>query len=170
MIFLLLIKRLVDVGGGVGSFLNTLLARYPHLQGMLFERAVVIEQVKRAGDAAFELVSGDFFQASDIPPADAYVIKEVLHNWPDQECVTILTNCRRRLRDASGRILVCEMVVPPENNAGAFAKGLDLFMGLEQQGKERTLDEYGTLFAQSGLRLLRAYPTHSPQTILEAAL
>jgi O-methyltransferase domain len=159
------VKKLVDVGGGHGSLLQTILAHYPTVQSVLFDRPSVIEQVRASGSAHYELVAGDFFEG--VPQgADVYLLKKVLHNWKDQQCVQILTNCRRAMH-SSAVVLVCEQVVPDDPNQGAFAKGLDLLMGLEQQGEERTREEFRALYEASGFRLERVIPTASPHSILE---
>src|SRR5579883_1727959 len=146
------VKKVIDLGGGRGSLLAAIRARFPELQCTLFERS-------------FDLVVGDFF--AGVPGgADAYLLKEVLHNWSDEQCITVLKHCRRAMHP-DAVILVCEQVISPANNEGDFAKGLDLLMGLEQQGCERTEEEFRALYEAAGLRLARAIPTPSPHWILE---
>lgn len=165
------VQRLVDVGGGYGGLLEKILAHYPHVQGVLFEHPSLIEQVEhgyatQAKRVPFELVGGDFFVA--VPAgADAYVLSQVLHNWSDERCLTILQQCRQAMHP-SGVVLVCEQIVPPETDQGAFTKGLDLLMALQQQGRERSRAEFQRLFEAAGLSLTRIIPTGSPQWILEA--
>lgn len=164
------IKNVVDLGGGKGSLLRAIHAHHPHIQGTLVERPYVIEHLDEQtrgilADSAIELVKGDFFEhvASG---ADAYILKEVLHNWNDEQCITILKHCCQALRPGAV-ILVCEQVVTPANNEGDFTKALDLLMGLEQQGCERTQEEYRTLFEAAGLHLTQALPTPSPHWVFE---
>ena len=64
-------------------------------------------------------------------------------------------------------VLVCEQVVLPANNEGIFAKGLDLLMGLEQKGRERTQEEFRTLYEAAGLLTRSVIPTRSPHWIFE---
>ena len=169
-------KKVVDIGGGRGSLMSAICTHHPSVQGVLFERPSVIERLQEAGglsvvtgavDLPIELVAGDFFD--QIPQGiDAYVLKEVLHNWSDRRCVEILTNCRRSMH-AGSVVLVCEQLVP-SNNEGAFAKGLDLMMGLEQQGGERTQEEFQTLYEAAGFRLTRVLQTPSPHCIFEGVI
>ncbi|HLG61988.1 MAG TPA: methyltransferase [Ktedonosporobacter sp.] len=168
------VKKVIDLGGGRGSLLAAIRARFPELQCTLFERSFVIENLHQAGgisrldgslDRSIDLVVGDFF--AGVPGgADAYLLKEVLHNWSDEQCITVLKHCRRAMHP-DAVILVCEQVISPANNEGDFAKGLDLLMGLEQQGCERTEEEFRALYEAAGLRLARAIPTPSPHWILE---
>jgi hypothetical protein len=167
------IKRLVDVGGGRGSLLIAICQHYPDLQGVLFERPSVLAGIKAVGiqgssNHSIELVAGDFF--THVPEgADAYLLKEVLHNWDDVHCIEILKLCSRAMRPGAV-VLVCEQVVSPDNNQGVFSKGLDLLMGLEQQGGERTLEEFKSLYEAAGLRLVRSLQTRSPHWILEGVI
>lgn len=164
------VRRLVDVGGGNGSLLSVIHSHYPTIRGVLFDRPTVIARVRENGpdNLPFELSAGDFFEEV-LSGADMYVLKEVLHNWSDEQCRVILQNCRR-VMDSSAVLLVCEQVVLPENNQGAFAKGLDLLMGLEQQGGERTQEEFRALFESAGFRLTKVIPTRSPQWIFEGVV
>ncbi len=167
------IKRVVDVGGGRGSLLTSIIAHHPTIEGILFDRPAVIEGIKTTHSGpmthdeidSIELVAGDFF--IEIPKgADAYILKEVLHNWSDEHSREILMTCRQAMRPDSV-LLVCEQVVSPLNNEGSFAKGLDLWMGLEQEGGERTGDEFRLLYESAGFRLTQTLPTHSPHWIFE---
>ncbi len=162
------VGKVIDVGGGNGSLLRVLLQRHPTLQVVLFERpAVIVYLMEQDGDSApFDLYAGDFFM--EVPDgADIYILKEVLHNWSDEQCRLILRNCRRAMH-ASSRLLICEQVILPGDNQGSFAKGLDLLMGLEQQGRERTQEEFCALLASADLNMRQVIHTHSPQRIFEA--
>lgn len=156
----------IDVGGGNGTLLLKILEQYPSLHGVLFERPKVIEQAKSRGvDATLELVVGDFTR--EIPPAgDAYIFKEVFHNLDDGLCLSILTRCKQTM-PPHAVILVCEQVI---NNStlGALTKGLDILMGLEQRGHERTEEEFRSLFQSAGFEV-KIIPTYPPQWIFEAS-
>jgi hypothetical protein len=164
------IHRLVDVGGGQGSLLAAILSHYPTINGALFDLPATIERVRASGanKQNCELVAGSFLES--VPQgADAYILKLVLHNWADEQCRTILQNCRQAMQP-SGVVLVCEWLVPPENNQGAITKGLDILIGLLLGGCERTVEDFRALFASAGLHLTRVIPTPSPCTILEAVI
>ena len=159
------IKRLVDIGGGSGTLLAAILVKYSHIQGVLFELPTVIEHVAKIGENRFDLVSGDFLR--EVPPADAFILKQVLHNWSSEQCIKILSQCVASASSQGARVLVCEYMITENKYNNTLACGLDLLMGLEQNGKERTREEYQELFEKSGLRLARVLPTRSPLFILE---
>ncbi|HKO93661.1 MAG TPA: methyltransferase, partial [Polyangiaceae bacterium] len=108
------VRQLVDVGGGQGTLLSLILQRFPGLKGTLFDRPEVIRSagdVLKAGGHAgdIETVAGDFFEA--VPTgADAYILKSILHDWDDDHCVRLLSNCRRAMAPA-GRVLIVDSVL-----------------------------------------------------------
>jgi hypothetical protein len=157
-----------DLGGGRGAFLSALVAAYPGLRGLLVERPEVIAQVTVSAtdgrlDERITPVSGDFFVA--VPPADVYVLRKVLHDWSDEECVRILATCRETMRP-EGRVLVVEQIVPPWEEWSSIKFG-DLEMLVLTHGRERTEAEFRALFARAGLRLERVIRTASELSILE---
>jgi hypothetical protein len=111
----------------------------------------------------FTVESGSFFDA--VPPADAYLLKSILHDWPDDRCVQILRNCERSLTPG-GVVLVVETVLgrPGHEFHAAFS---DLNMLVLPGGRERTEQQYATLFDDAGLRLSRTLDTTSHYSIFE---
>jgi len=106
----------------------------------------------------------DFFK--EIPKgSDIYLFSNILHDWPDEKCETILTNCRKVLKSI-GEILVIESIVP-EGNIFSISKLLDLEVLLMGGGKERTENEYRDLLEQSGFRVSRIIPTRENVSIIE---
>ena len=102
------IKSIIDVGGGHGLLLATILQRHPHLTGTLYEMPLVVEGAK-AGPLGpvmdrCTLVAGDMF-ASVPAGADCYIMKHIIHDWPDETAVGLLKNlpagCQRRREMAS---------------------------------------------------------------------
>ncbi len=165
------INLIVDIGGGNGSQLITFLQAHPTMRGILFDLPHVIERAKATIAAAgltdrCELVAGSFFES--VPAgADAYFMRHIIHDWEDEKSLTILRNCHRAM-PAHGRLLVVESVIPPGNEPFA-GKFLDLVMLLIPGGKERTEEEYRTLFAQVGFELSKIVPTGSEVSVIEAA-
>jgi hypothetical protein len=164
------LKTVVDVGGGLGTMLVTLLRHNPHLSGVLFDAPSVVEDAKATISAAgvegrCERVGGDFF-ASVPPGGDAYVLSHIVHDWGVEACHTILRNCREAM-NPGGRILLVEMVLPTgaEPHPG---KVLDVIMLAIAGGRERTAEEYAQLLAPAGLRVERVVPTASPVSVVEA--
>lgn len=164
------LETIVDLGGGQGTFLRTLLTAHLGIRrGILFDRPSVIATAQstfaQAGLAGrYELQAGDFFEAVPVG-ADAYFLKQIIKDWDDAACVQILRACRHAMKP-HGRILVAEVVLRPGRET-ALQKLIDLQLLLLASGKERTEAQYRALFAQAGLRLARVIPTHSPYSLLE---
>ena len=161
---------LVDVAGGHGRLLTSILAANKALRGVLFDVPHVVagarEKVERAGlSSRCELTTGDFFIS--VPPgADAYIMKHIIHDWDDDHATRILQNIRAAMR-TDAKVLLVEAVIA-EGNEKDFGKLLDIEMLVSPGGKERTAAEYERLFLRAGLRLSRIVPTKSPFSVIEA--
>jgi hypothetical protein len=162
-------RKLVDVGGGNGSVLSAVLRKYPNLQGVLYDRPDVIErarvQLRAAGlEQRCAVAGGSFF---DSVPAggDAYFMRHIIHDWYDEQCLTILRHIRKVI-PKDGKLLIVESVIPP-GNAPSFAKFLDLNMLVIPGGMERTEAQYHQLFAGAGFRLARIVPTRLEPSVIE---
>ena len=161
---------LADIGGGNGSQLTTVLQRHPSMKGILFDLPHVIDRARERIESAglanrCQLVAGSFFDS--VPTgADAYVLRHIIHDWEEEKALTILRNCHRAL-SPQGKLLVIESVIPPGNEPFG-GKFLDLVMLLIPGGKERTLEEYRTLFGNGGFELTRVVPTGAEVSIIEA--
>ncbi len=164
------VKTLVDIAGGHGYLLAQILKAHPQLNGVLFDVPSVIagapallEQEGVSGRV--ETVAGDFFK--QVPAnADAYLMKHIIHDWDDEQSLTILRNIRKGI-NADGKVLLIETVVP-FGNEPHYSKLLDLEMLVSPGGVERTAEEYRELFAAAGFRLTRIISTPSPYSIIEA--
>ncbi|WP_078868842.1 methyltransferase [Streptomyces sp. NRRL B-1347] len=158
----------VDVGGGQGGFLAAVLQAGPGLNGVLYDRAHVLAGHRLADEAAlagrWSTAEGDFF--TDVPKGDVLVLKRILHDWQDEQCVGLLRACRRALAPG-GRILVVDAVVAPDNRPHQ-AKDLDLLMMASLVGRERTHEDFRALLAAAGLRLTRVVPTPTVLSVVEA--
>jgi hypothetical protein len=157
------LRTLVDVGGGFGHLVIAVLGRYVELRGVVFDLPEVIEAAPvqvpvRSGDIARRLtyVSGDMFEG--VPPADAYVLKLILHNWDDASCAAILRNACARLAPG-GRVIVIDVVMPPLGDVSDVpSKLLDINMMLLLPGKERTRVEWEALYRGAGLAITAMIP------------
>jgi hypothetical protein len=161
---------LVDIGGGHGSLLATILKANPKLKGVLFDQPSVIARAQKDQHVTANgmaercrLESGSFFEA--VPTGgDAYIMKYILHDWNDEQCVKILKNCRAAMNE-KGRVLVVDTVIPPGNDPG-WGKLLDIQM-LVIGGRERTKKEFAAMFARARLKMTRVVPTQCPLSIVE---
>jgi hypothetical protein len=162
-------KKLVDVGGGHGGLITSILKLNPELKGVLFDAPQVIDGARARIEAAgladrCETVAGDFFKA--VPAGgDAYIMKWIIHDWDDERAITILKNVRNQM-PANGRIILVDSVVP-ETDEPHFSKFIDLNMLVMTGGKERTAKEFEELYAAAGFKLLRVIPTELPTSIIE---
>jgi hypothetical protein len=162
-------RVLADVGGGNGSNLIAVLQANPQLRGMLFDLPHVVERARLHVEAAgltdrCTLHGGSFFEA--VPAgADAYLMRHIIHDWDDELSRTILWNIRKVI-PADGKLLIVEAVIPPGNDPFPM-KFLDLTMLTIPGGKERTREEYETLFRESGFALSRIVPTATDMSVIE---
>ena len=146
------IRSLCDVAGGYGHFACGIAKAYPHLAISIFDLPEVVGETDRLLAPKLGLadscryVAGDMFR--EVPPADAYALKMILHDWTDEQCVQILRNLRRAVAD-SGRIFVIEYIVPGPGEPH-FAKLFDIHMMCATGGRERTATEYAELLAAAG--------------------
>jgi hypothetical protein len=155
-----------DVGGGNGALLASILAKYPTMHGILFDQPHVVanaEDVLRDVVDRCRVVAGNFFES--VPEgADAYVLKAVIHDWDDTQSTTILRTCRRAVE--GGVLLLVERLVGPPNEDPA-AKFGDLNMLVGPGGQERTLEEFGALFAAAGFELGGVTATSAGLALIE---
>jgi hypothetical protein len=163
------IETLADIAGGHGYLLSQILRATPSLKGILFDMPHVIANADHLLGAQgtaerIEKVAGDFFR--EVPAADAYVMKHIIHDWDDERSVLILKNIRAAMKQG-GKLLIVETVVP-ETNEPHYSKLLDLEMLVSPGGKERTPSEYRELLSRAGFRLTEIIPTKSPFSIIEA--
>ena len=163
------IRTLVDVGGGHGSLLATILKANPKLKGVLFDQPSVIVRAQKDQHVTAKgiaerctLESGSFFEA--VPAGDAYIMKYILHDWNDEQCVKILANCRAAMNE-KGRVLVVDNVIPAGNDP-SWGKLVDIQMFVIG-GRERTKKEFAAMFAKAGLKLTRVLATKCPLSIVE---
>jgi hypothetical protein len=162
-------NRIIDVGGGYGGIMTTILTQNPLLKGTVFDLPAVIEGTKQNIRAAglegrCDCMSGNFFES--VPPGgDVYLMKHIIHDWGDDEAIAILRNCRQQMQD-TGRLVLLEAVIEP-GDAPHPSKFMDLEMIVSVVGKERTENEINALFKESGFKLSRIIPTPTPVAIIE---
>ena len=155
------IKSLCDIGGGHGHLICSILREHPHLQGIVLELESTINNkellwAEKMGVADRCIyIAGDMFK--EVPRSDVYVMKMILHDWNDEECVAILSNIHKA-SPLGGRILIAEHVVAGHETPH-FSKLFDIHMMCALTGRERTEKEYAALLERAGLQYLQ---THYP--------
>jgi len=163
------IHTLTDVGGGLGILMAEILVANPLMEGIVADTPSVIQKagkiIQARGIAGrCQAVECNFFEK--IPSgSDAYLLSNILHDWPDEPCQIILKNCRRAMKTES-RLLVVEMLIPPGNEP-SVAKLLDLEMLVITGGQERTEAEFNHLFVSSGFKLSRIIQTKEGICVIE---
>ncbi len=162
-------KTVVDVGGGQGALIAAILAKYPEVHGILFERRPLLLAAKGVLESAgvldrCELVEGDFFEA--VPNgADTYILSLVLHDWSDKAATKILATCRQAM-PPDGKLLIVERFAP--DWPGPEDAMLDLNILLLMGGRERTKAEYDALLAKAGFRTTQVLEMGEAWRLIEA--
>ncbi len=163
-------NRIVDVAGGQGVMLATILKAHPAVRGVLFDQEAVVQRapdlLKREGifDRC-EIVGGSFFE--QVPDGgELYILSHILHDWDDTESVQILKTCRRAMQH-NKTLLIIERVIEPDKPMVEAALS-DLNMLVRLGGRERTRAEFETLLRDAGFEFSTQIPTRSPNRIVEA--
>ncbi len=166
------LDTIIDVGGATGNLLAAILGRHPGPRGILFDMPHVVRDAPaliqaRAMADRIKIEAGSFFES--VPTGgDAYLLSHIIHDWNEEQCLTILGNCRRVMKP-NGRLLIIEMVLPG-GDAPHPGKLLDIIMLTVPGGQERTESEYRALLDKAGFRLTRVVPTESAVSVVEAVL
>jgi hypothetical protein len=163
---------IVDVGGATGNLLSAILDKYPRSRGILYDLPHVVRDAPKliharglADRVAIE--PGSFFER--VPEGgDAYLLSHIIHDWTEEQCLTILGHCRRVMKPTT-RVLIIEMVLPAGNQPHP-GKMLDMMMLVGPGGQERTEPEYRALLNNAGLRLTKVVPTDSAVSVVEAMI
>jgi hypothetical protein len=158
----------LDVGGADGELIRSVMEANPELKGGVYDLPHVVPDAVKAADAGgladrFTAIGGDFFE--EVPPADMYLLKYVLHDWNDEQCVRILSNCRASLA-GGGRVVIVEQLIgePGEPDPTTL---MDMNMLAMCDGRERDLKEFDTLLQAAGLRRKNMTPAGN-MAIIEA--
>ncbi|MFN6462835.1 MAG: methyltransferase [Nostoc sp. DedVER02] len=165
---------LVDIGGGYKTLLPTVLKANSNISGILFDLLSAVERFKEEHNlqvkellGRYKIVIGDFFES--VPTGgNAYILKQMIHNWGDDRAIQILKNCYQAM-PKDGKLLVIDPVVY-SNSEPSFATFLDLQMLVTNSATSiRTIDEFENLFTKAGFQLTNIIPTKSPCSIIEGS-
>ena len=153
-------RSVIDIGGGNGALLFSILKANPHLKGVIFDAPHVVSAtdhlIRSAGlEERCVTAAGDFFE--EIPSGiDCYLLKYILHDWSDIQCAQILRNCASAMYPGA-RLLIFEAVIP-SGNAYHEGKYTDVTMLVATKGRERTEEEFHGLLSAAGLEYVRTIP------------
>lgn len=165
------IPLLVDVAGGHGSVICPILRKHPQMRGILTDLPRVLETAtqcicEHGVQDRLERMPCDIFKS--VPAGgDAYLMKNIIHDWDDEKCLTILGNIATAMGAKKGKIILLETVLTASSEPH-FSKYLDIEMLAFPGGRERTEAEYASLFERAGFRLTKVVPTKSPMSVIEA--
>jgi len=163
-------KTIVDVGGATGNMLAAILSHHAAPRGVLFDRPHVVRDASallraRGVDERVTIEPGDFFES--VPAGgDVYLLSHIIHDWNEEQCLTILGHCRNVIQP-DGRLLIIETVLPTGDTPHQ-GKVQDMVMLVVPGGQERTEAEYASLLGKAGFRLGRVVPTESVVSVVEA--
>lgn len=164
------IETLVDVGGATGNMLAAILGAHAAPRGVLFDRPHVVRDAPALLEARgvadrVTIEQGNFFES--VPAGgDAYILSHIIHDWNEEQCLTILGHCRKVMKP-NGRLLIVETVLPAGDTPHQ-GKWQDMVMLVFPGGQERTEAEYASLLGKAGFRLKRVVPTESVVSVVEA--
>ncbi len=163
-------RNIIDIGGGEGLFLASILSRAPKTRGVIFDLQGVLSrtsEIIESHSLAGRMVSvgGDFFEG--VPgDGDLYILKSVLHDWDDDSSVKILRNVHK-VMDQKSRLLIIESVLD-EVNLPTFGKMTDVLMMVAAGGRERTLTQWKILLRASGFKIRKIHPSITHHSMIEA--
>ncbi|KDP40527.1 hypothetical protein JCGZ_24526 [Jatropha curcas] len=160
------IGSLVDVAGGTGTLVSEIVKAHPHIKGINFDLPHVIAEAPE--HAGVTHVSGDMF--TGIPPADAIILKWILHNWSDEDCIKILKNCQKALPEKAGRLIIIDAVLLPEgdNLFDELALIGDMAMMVHLNAQERNEAEWKKLLEEAGFTSYKIIKMPDQASIIEA--
>jgi hypothetical protein len=152
---------IADIGGGIGTQLVDILDAHPGCRGILFDQPEVV--ATGIPHSRIERIGGSFF--NEIPAeSDAYLLRNIIHDWDDPDAARILRTVRKAMK-VEARIMLIEWLIP-DNSEFHFSKWADITMMAGLGGRERTRAEFERLFFESGFELEATIPTTSTFTII----
>ncbi|KAI3851578.1 hypothetical protein MKX03_020749 [Papaver bracteatum] len=162
------IESLIDVGGGTGIMITEIVKANPHIRGINFDLPHVVATAPE--QRGVEHVGGDMFV--HVAEADAVIMKWILHDWGDEDCVKILKNCHKAIaKKKNGKVIILDCVLRPDGNGSFDNTGFsyDLVMIAHTSGgKERTEVEWKTLLNNAGFPRFNIIPIPAFPSIIEA--
>lgn len=165
------IDVLFDVGGGTATLLCNILKANPNLKGLLIDLPPALAEAKKTIEQydlleRCQIKEGNFFESLPEVGADAILLSNILHDWPDEACRQILSNCHASLK-TGGSLHIIEMIIKPGNNP-SVAKLLDLEMMVLSNGKERSEEEFKVLLRQGGFEISNILSIDTELFLIEA--
>ncbi|PRQ49990.1 putative catechol O-methyltransferase [Rosa chinensis] len=162
------LESLVDVGGGTGTVAKAIADAFPHIECTVLDLPHVVADLQ--GSKNLKYTGGDMFEA--VPPADTVLLKWILHDWNDEECVKILKRSREAItsKDKNGKVIIIDMMM--ENQKGDEESietqlFFDMLMMALVTGKERNEKEWAKLFTDAGFSDYKITPILGLRSLIE---
>ncbi|CAN6372378.1 unnamed protein product [Urochloa humidicola] len=164
------VTSLVDVGGGDGTMARAIARGFPHVRCSVLDLPQVVDGVSSSDcdDVVVEFVAGDMMEF--VPPADVVLLKYVLHNWSDEDCVKILTRCREAITKGgrTGKVVVIDTVIGSPSQKLLEAQVLmDMCMMMLFDGKEREEQNWHRIFKEAGFNHCKIQPILGMRSVIE---
>ncbi|KAF3443200.1 hypothetical protein FNV43_RR12881 [Rhamnella rubrinervis] len=162
------VKSLVDVGGGTGTMAKAIANAFPHIKCTVLDLPHVIAGLQGPQNLAF--LAGDMFEA--IPPANAVLLKWILHDWNHEDCVRILKRCKEAIprKEEGGKVMIIEMVIEEDQmdkDSYEAQLYLDMVMMVMQSGQERNQMEWEKIFFAAGFSNYKITPAFGDRSLIE---
>ncbi|CAL5032781.1 unnamed protein product [Urochloa decumbens] len=164
------LNSLVDVGGGHGAATQVIARAFPRIKCTVLDLPHVVSQATASEDGNLSFIAGDMFES--IPPANAVLLKNILHDWSDEDCVKILQRCKQAIpaRNAGGKVIIIEMVRGSAQGDRKISEMEDIqnmFM-LHISGVERGVNEWQKIFSDAGFSDdYKIMPVLGPFSVIE---
>lgn len=160
------VKVMVDVGGGAGYVAKALAKAFPGMKCIVYDLPHVVKEEMNTEGVVYE--AGDMFVS--VPPADAFLLMRVLHDWNDEKALQILKRCREAIVEDEGKLIIVDMII--EENDGKDIKHIklayDILMMTYVGGRERTEKEWRSLLLRAGFRHCTITRIKALQHVIEA--
>ncbi|KAJ6823807.1 putative 5-pentadecatrienyl resorcinol O-methyltransferase [Iris pallida] len=155
------VGSLVDAGGGDGTVARDIVRAFPHVKCSVFDLPHVVAAVdQQQSDVPVGYIPGNMFES--IPSADAVLLKKILHDYEDGDCIKILKLCKEAIsnKEGGGKVIILDVVV---NKKDTFVKTdfhllLDVQMMALVAGKEREEHEWQKIFNEAGFTSYKITP------------
>ncbi|XP_072991777.1 trans-resveratrol di-O-methyltransferase-like [Typha latifolia] len=159
------LKSLIDVGGGVGDTCRTIAKAFPGIKCTVLDLPQVIGDMKEDGNVEF--VAGNAFEY--VPPANAVLLKWILHDWSDEDCVKILRRCKEAIpsKEEGGQLIVIDTVIGNDVNFEELKMSWDLVMMVMTGSHERDEQEWKKIFVEAGYRDYKIMPVLGIRSVIE---
>ncbi|TKY50287.1 Isoflavone 7-O-methyltransferase [Spatholobus suberectus] len=162
------LDSIVDVGGGTGNTAKIIGEAFPKLKYIVLDLPQVVAGITGSNNLSF--VGGNMFKS--VPQADAVLLKWVLHNWSDDDCIKILKNCKEAIagKGEGGKVIIIDIVINEKQDEHKMTEMkllFDIVMMTYHNGKERSEKDWKRLFVEAGFKSYKLFPAFGFRSLIE---